>query len=473
MKTSKIFLSIFLSALLAGCGSTNNNLQVFSSPNHSKSFCLSKYRAHTSQFICSSYWKNTEPACDDSMKEIINERRENLYSPSCQIGSFPATTATTPSSSRSAALPTCQVAVNSMTSKDICQQFYKSTNRACDSEFRNVILRRNEKISPPSECGESNIQKFFIPASDSDRCEKFVQRLSTSSTPLSQACNVRHGIGEDAADSIACRKELNQFINANSAGVGKNAATCGAKLDIGIYSSNRTIKSFYSIAYGGPNEIQDYYKQFSASNKNACKTLAQAKDSDGMFCLYVIERVNKNDTAAYKHLFDAIDRGHPLAQFRFHSIFKNSDKPERRAEANENLINSAVGGFSLAQLNLGWKYMSEIKDYRRAMIWNTKAAEAGDGEAASNVGLLYQNGWGVPRDIKTAVEWHEKAIQLGHSWSGQPEFHLAQIYEKGAKGVDRNLREAIRLYKRIVNDLPRAEKKRKDISSAKLKQLEK
>jgi hypothetical protein len=468
MKIKSIIYWFSVVFILTGCGNTSNLTQSSNSTVKSKSYCLSKYRYQSSQSICTSYWKNSELPCDEAMREIINDRREDINSSSCRAGSFAS-----PVTSKISPAATCQLVVKNMASKDICQQYFSNGNRSCDADFRMEISNRNQKMSPLNECGSSIVVKLFTPAVESESCDKFIRNLSNNSNPLIQACNVRHGIGDNVTESISCRKELNLFINANSSGVGKNFASCGAKLDTGIFDNNRSIKSFFSIAHTGPNGIQDYYKQFTSSNKSSCENLARQKDSDGLFCLYTLERIAKNSDAAFKYLFEAVDRGHPVAQFALHSALKDSNKPEQRAEAAELLVNSAIGGYSLAQINLGWSNMSVTKNYKKAMYWNLRAAESGDGEAASNVGLLYEMGWGVTKNIKTAIEWHEKAIRLGFSWSGQPEFHLAQIYEKGSTGIKRDSDEAIKLYRRIVNDLPRAEKKRKDIAISRLKILQK
>lgn len=457
---------------LTGCGNTSNLSQSSNSLPKSKSYCLSKYRFQSSQSICTSYWKNAELPCDEAMRDIISERKEDINSSSCRAGSFASlSTSTSTSTIRPAA--TCQVDVKTMASKDICQQYFGNANRSCDADFRMEISKRNQKMLPINDCGSNIVVKLFNPVVENESCQKFIRNLSINPDPLNHACTVRHGIGNNVTDSIACRKELNLFINANSTGVGKNLASCGGKLDTGIFDNNRSIKSFYSISHTGPSGIQDYYKQFTLSNKSNCEKLARQKDSDGLFCLYTLERVAKNNDAAFKYLFEAVDRGHPVAQFVLHTLFKDSDKSEQRAEAAELLLNSAIGGYSLAQINLGWSNMSLTKNYNKAMYWNLRASESGDGEAASNVGLLYEMGWGVTKNIQTAIEWHEKAIRLGFSWSGQPEFHLAQIYEKGGNGIKRNNDEAIKLYKRIINDLPRAEKRRKDIAIDRLKRLDK
>ena len=56
------------------------------------------------------------------------------------------------------------------------------------------------------------------------------------------------------------------------------------------------------------------------------------------------------------------------------------------------------------------------------MRWSRKAAEAGHGGAAVNLGQCYQNGDGVPRDRNEAIKWYRIAIDMAipprlASWS--------------------------------------------------------
>ena len=53
------------------------------------------------------------------------------------------------------------------------------------------------------------------------------------------------------------------------------------------------------------------------------------------------------------------------------------------------------------------------QDYARSAAWWEKAAAQGHTQAQYNLGVLYYNGEGVPRDISKAREWLEKAAAQG------------------------------------------------------------
>ena len=113
---------------------------------------------------------------------------------------------------------------------------------------------------------------------------------------------------------------------------------------------------------------------------------------------------------------------------------------------------AALAGQPYAQANLGWSYMSNylelVPDYRLAMEWNLKAAYQGSAAGSENIGLLYENGWGVPVNYLEAASWYEKAInQVGGS--GQAELQLGSFYEHGL-GVQKDLTAAEMLYRAVV-----------------------
>ena len=77
-----------------------------------------------------------------------------------------------------------------------------------------------------------------------------------------------------------------------------------------------------------------------------------------------------------------------------------------------------------------------------AIMWYTKAAEAGEAEAQYILGMLYLNGNGVPADLTAAADWIEKAAHNDHAAS---QFQLGVMYSTG-QGVPKDLPQAIAWY---------------------------
>ena len=69
---------------------------------------------------------------------------------------------------------------------------------------------------------------------------------------------------------------------------------------------------------------------------------------------------------------------------------------------------AAEQGYANAQYNLGVMYDNGEgvpQDYQEAMSWYRKAAEQGNASAQYNLGVSYANGQGVPQDYVQAHKW--------------------------------------------------------------------
>lgn len=87
------------------------------------------------------------------------------------------------------------------------------------------------------------------------------------------------------------------------------------------------------------------------------------------------------------------------------------------------LLTRFPGGFEAredahkAEFNLGLAYTKGghgiVENYQEAAKWYGLAAEGGMPEAQFNLGILYLNGQGVPRNPDKAVEWIKKSARQG------------------------------------------------------------
>tara|TARA_R110000803_G_scaffold62943_1_gene123378 strand:+ start:302 stop:898 length:597 start_codon:yes stop_codon:yes gene_type:complete len=94
----------------------------------------------------------------------------------------------------------------------------------------------------------------------------------------------------------------------------------------------------------------------------------------------------------------------------------------------------AEQGDSVAQYNLGVMYDNGYgvpENDKTAVKWYTLAAEQGDSGAQYNVGIMYAFGYGVPENDKTAVKWYTLAAKQGR---GNAQTNLGFMYKYG-KGV--------------------------------------
>jgi len=82
-------------------------------------------------------------------------------------------------------------------------------------------------------------------------------------------------------------------------------------------------------------------------------------------------------------------------------------------------------------------------DYQTAIKNWMPLAEKDDGEAQRNIGIMFQQGLGVPQSDVDAVYWYRRAAENGHARAQQ---NLGLMYEQGA-GVPLNYTEAAKWYR--------------------------
>ena len=91
----------------------------------------------------------------------------------------------------------------------------------------------------------------------------------------------------------------------------------------------------------------------------------------------------------------------------------------------------AKQGHAKAQYNLGVMYdngRGVPQDYKEAIKWYRRSAEQGHASAQTNLGVMYKNGEGVPQDYKQAIKWYQRAADQGHA---SAQNNLSVMYGKG------------------------------------------
>ncbi|EEH52858.1 uncharacterized protein MICPUCDRAFT_52819 [Micromonas pusilla CCMP1545] len=73
---------------------------------------------------------------------------------------------------------------------------------------------------------------------------------------------------------------------------------------------------------------------------------------------------------------------------------------------------AAAKGHAAAQNGVGRCHYEKGR-YEEAFKWHTKSAAQGYTNAEINLGILYEDGLGVTKDISKAIEWYTKAAEKG------------------------------------------------------------
>ena len=86
---------------------------------------------------------------------------------------------------------------------------------------------------------------------------------------------------------------------------------------------------------------------------------------------------------------------------------------------------------------------AQAGDFATALLEWTPLAEAGDTNAQYNLGIMYDNGYGVPQDYKEAVKWYRLAAEQGYA---KAQTNLGAVYHKG-QGVPKDDNEAVKWWR--------------------------
>jgi uncharacterized protein len=78
--------------------------------------------------------------------------------------------------------------------------------------------------------------------------------------------------------------------------------------------------------------------------------------------------------------------------------------------------------------------------YATALRLLRPLAEQGEASAQYNLGVMFDNGQGVPQDYATAVSWYRKAAEQGHAAAQN---NLGLIFANGGQGVPQDYATAV------------------------------
>lgn len=103
------------------------------------------------------------------------------------------------------------------------------------------------------------------------------------------------------------------------------------------------------------------------------------------------------------------------AQYRMALCYKEGRGVERDLKQSMKLYEKAAsGGYVNAQYELAVMFEKK-RDFRKAAKWYEKAANAAHGESMYRLAVFYDDGKGVKKDVKKAMELYKKAADLKNS----------------------------------------------------------
>ena len=138
-------------------------------------------------------------------------------------------------------------------------------------------------------------------------------------------------------------------------------------------------------------------------------------------------------------------REHPIDPVLVDDVLRLLGRP-RRTQATSSSSTKRYSQAELKEINRKGVEYYDAKQYAKAVEWYRIAAEQGYADAQYNLGIMYDNGRGVPQDYAEAVRWYRKAAEQGRA---RAQFNLGYMYENG-QGVTQDYAEAVRWYRKAA-----------------------
>lgn len=169
----------------------------------------------------------------------------------------------------------------------------------------------------------------------------------------------------------------------------------------------------------------------------------------------------RGDAKAAANLFlKAAKQGYAPAQYELALCYERCyGVSGNLAKARKWLEKAAEQKYGPAEFKIGWCqiYVNPLyhakeegdTSYRR---WYLKAAEHGSGEALRMTGFWYLVGYHCPKNPLRAVKYLSQAVEQGDAIAC---YYLAQIYERGEKGVPADAAKAKKYYDRMEREKAR------------------
>ena len=226
----------------------------------------------------------------------------------------------------------------------------------------------------------------------------------------------------------------------------------------GNADAEHNLGACYANGFGVPQdktEAEKWYNKSVIDKFKETKALAEQGDSTAQYhvgfdYLFGNPGAPKSIVEAAKWLGMAGEQGNTNAQqwlvnmYIWDNPFLGTTKDSDKAIY---WLRKFVGrtGDAEAENNLG-AALDEKQNHVEAVNWFRKAAEQGNADGQSNLGLMYHKGQGVETDDTEAVRWFQKAAEQGDDTA---QFYLGLLYDDG-KGVPQDYAEALKWYSRAA-----------------------
>ncbi|MDB5374833.1 MAG: hypothetical protein JWP04_3475 [Belnapia sp.] len=152
--------------------------------------------------------------------------------------------------------------------------------------------------------------------------------------------------------------------------------------------------------------------------------------------------LGRNTGLAVRNYEIAAGAGMPFAMYRLGRLVEQGAASGGRARAIQLYTDAASGGVAQAAHNLGFLFLQGRglpRDSAEAARWFTMAAEKGVAESQYNLALMYFRGDGVSRRSYEALQWMRRSAQNGFLPAQKA---VGRLYMTGLEEMGQDIQEA-------------------------------
>lgn len=166
-------------------------------------------------------------------------------------------------------------------------------------------------------------------------------------------------------------------------------------------------------------------------------------------CYYHGRGVNKDLELSALWYRRSAEQGYAPAQYNLGCLYLMGEGvPEDVSEALYWSEKASAQNYVPASYIVGYIYDSKFQDYVSAAKYYRSAADGGNTDAMNNLGLLYESGYGVPKDINKSLALYRKAAESGNCFAC---YNLGNCYRLG-KGVSTDYYAAVDWLKKAIDN---------------------
>jgi TPR repeat protein len=180
-----------------------------------------------------------------------------------------------------------------------------------------------------------------------------------------------------------------------------------------------------------------HFKSLTSVELDELLSKAQSGEAEAQYwmgILYGEGTVPKNLEQGRRWLLKSAEQGYAPAQ-RLYGLMSAHGNP---LVGERWMVRAAEQGDAEAQFWLGVAYEQNwfgTTDVREAVKWYQKAAQGGEPDAQAELGHKYEHGEGVEQNLKLAAEWYRRAAEyvpdLGGAHQGRNQLGLLYLEGRG------------------------------------------